>query len=495
MKIKFLGGANEVGRSCVALETDESCVLVDCGLKQGEKTEYPTLNDLERIDSIILTHAHIDHAGGIPLLAKRGLIDEKTNLYCTPPTASLMKVLLWDSFKLQRAEWEEEGRSPLYGDEDVREVLDRIRTVPYQSFSVTEDIEAELGNSGHILGSAWVRLRAGGRSILVSGDLGEGRSNHLQPAAPSKKSDILIIESTYGDTRQHPSYSDECRKLSEIASEEKPILIPTFAIGRSFEVLRLLKTNEKIDSKRIVYDGMIDDVFPIYRSFASDIYMSRSLVNSIKQSGDPRPFLPNGSKMPSTVRKRKRIISDEESPIIVSPSGMLQGGWSPFYLNELVEKRDDARVVLVGHQVEGTVGNRLAQAAGSENEVEVTISALMGPENANEDVEKFGFHDRKIEVPSEWIEVRKGFSAHASANSLLEFARMVLPRRTFIVHGDEDNANSLRRILSEDSSLKHSELIVPDVGDEFEIEEIVSRGLKSRIEELEDRVSKLEQKG
>ncbi len=125
MDIEFLGGVGEVGGSCTKIQSDSSTILVDCGLKHGEKPSYPNLDEIGEVDGIILTHAHIDHTGALPILASRGLMKEDAEIFCTPPTAALLHVLLWDSYKLQRAGWEARDEGNLYEHKDVNKILNR----------------------------------------------------------------------------------------------------------------------------------------------------------------------------------------------------------------------------------------------------------------------------------------------------------------------------------------------------------------------------------
>ncbi|KXA99441.1 hypothetical protein AKJ40_03165 [candidate division MSBL1 archaeon SCGC-AAA259M10] len=490
MEFKVLGGAREVGRSSVHVSTSESDILVDCGLKQGETTEYPRVNELDNLDAVVLTHAHIDHSGGLPLLSSLELLDGDVPVFCTPPTGMLLKTLLYDSYSLQRKEWKRNDRDPIYGHEDVAEVLKQVEPVPYQEFSVTDDIQAEFGNAGHILGSAWVQIRSEGRRVLFSGDLGGGRTNHLPRPADPPKSDALFLESTYGATQQHPSFSKQCNELIDAASAEVPVLIPSFAVGRAHEVLRLIKTRDEIDPSRVYFDGMIEETLPAYRSYASTLYMSESIVNSIESSSDPRPFLPEGVEKPDTYRDRTRIAREEDAPIVIAPSGMLTGGWSPLYLREFAESREDAKVILVGHQAEQSVGRRLESAHEAGTDADVTVEALAGPGDA-EDAEDFEYRESEVRVPGEWIETFGGFSAHGSATSLLNFARKSLPRRIFVVHGDGDNWKSMEALLKSDSTLKHGRIESPAVGDEFELEARIPKPFEERLEELEEKVSEL----
>lgn len=492
LKIRFLGGTKEVGRSCVHLDTDRSNILLDCGLKQDEISEYPDLAGVGAVDSVILSHAHIDHTGGLPLLSNKGLFREDASIFCTPPTATIAKTLLWDSYKLQKACWDEEGKDYPFDEKDVKEILERIKTVPYQSFSVTEDVEAEFGNAGHILGSAWVLVKAGGKTILYSGDIGEGRSNHLPRAEEAPNSNVLITESTYGGTRQHESFSDVCNELINLASRNIPVLIPSFAVGRSQEILRLLKTREEIDDSRIFYDGMITDLMPTYRGYTSDAYMSEPIVNSIRNSGDPRPFHPEGAEIPRTMRDRRKIARKVRNPIIVAPSGMLQGGWSTFYLKEFSRYRQNAKVLLVGYQAESTAGRKLSECSG-EN-ISLKLNALTPPEEAEEEVDSFGFHDTEVTIPCNWIHSLSGFSTHAGSNFLLRFARSVLPEKICLVHGDEENISALREVFKGDSSLKNAEVKIPELGEKLDVEKEIPKSFESRLEKLEEKVKKLERK-
>lgn len=490
VEIRILGGAKEVGRSCIYLETDQSSILLDCGIKQGETTEYPELEEIGPIDSVILSHAHIDHTGALPLLSNKGLLQEEAPIYCTPPTATITKTLLWDSLKLHKQKWDEEGVEYLFQKTDVEDVLERMVTVPYHSFQVTSDIKGRFGNSGHILGSSWIRIESGGKSLLYTGDLGEGRSNHLARPEDPPKSDVLITESTYGSTRQHPSFTDVCNELISLASKETPILIPSFAVGRSQEILRLLKTRKGIKGSRIFYDGMITDLMPTFRGYTSDIYMAKSIVNSIKNAGDPCPFHPEGASIPRTMSDRRRIARSAKHPIIVAPSGMLEGGWSTFYLKEFSRFREKAEVILVGYQAEGTVGRKLSECEGEESSV--TLNALAPPGEAVDEADSFGFHDVEAKVPCSWIRSLSGFSTHASSNFILKFLRKTLPERILILHGDEKNSKALKEVIESDSTLKNSEIDIPNFGEKLRIKERIPESFKRRLDDLENKIERLE---
>ncbi len=495
MHLEFLGGTQEVGRSCTKIRSDDFTILLDCGFKHGEKVSYPEFDEADLIDGVVLTHAHLDHSGALPILASKELLTKNAKIFCAPPTAALLHILLWDSYKLQRTAWESRNERHLYEHSDVNEILNRLYTVPFQSFTPVEGIEAEFGYSGHILGSAWVRIKAGGRSFLFTGDLAEGRSLHLRRASFPRPSDILVTESTYGSTKQHPSFSNVCKNVAELLKYDGPILIPVFSIGRSIEILQLLRRYD-IDGDQVWYDGMISDVLPIYRGYASDSYMKSSLTNQIKHSGLPKPFLPDGARTPRSMFERSRIIRDEENPIVVTPSGMLTGGWSPFYLEQMVEYRSQARVILVGFQAEGTLGRKLIDAKErGESSVAVDIKTFSYPvENSSSDLEEFGFINKRVEIPLEWIEYKRGFSAHSSASHLLEFSRRVSPRRIFVVHGDSSNSKALVNFFADDSSLKYAKSEIPKIGDQFEVNESIPASFRERLEKLEKKVSNLEKR-
>ncbi|HKZ16785.1 MAG TPA: MBL fold metallo-hydrolase, partial [Geobacteraceae bacterium] len=254
MKIQFLGATHTVTGSKYLIEHNRRKVLIDCGLFQGLKelrlrNREPFPVDPEKIDSVILTHAHIDHSGYLPLLMKQGF---RGTVYCTPGTRDLCRILLPDSGRLQEEEAGYANRKgfsrhkpalPLYTQEDAERVLGLFRTIPFgKRFDLGDGLNLNLTRSGHIIGSSFVALSNGKASILFSGDL--GRENDLILRSPefATKSDYLLIESTYGDRIHDPR--DPQDQIAEIinrtAARNGVIIVPAFSVGRTQTLLYLL---------------------------------------------------------------------------------------------------------------------------------------------------------------------------------------------------------------------------------------------------------------
>lgn len=464
------GGAREVGRSCYQVETRQGTYLVDCGLNQGDGGQFPDFRGLEPgdIDTVFLTHAHIDHTGGLPVLEHRGLLADDAKIVCTKGTAALAHVLLHDSLKIHQDEAEKPGRERHFTREDVENVLKRFDPLMgYGDGRVTdhvgihdEDLKYEFGNAGHLLGSAWLTLESGGRRVCFSGDLG-GRSAHLKDIQSPPSADTLILESTYGGQDTHDSFQDARTELYQTAIEaieqDIPVLIPTFAVGRAQEILQIFRerwrnlpedTREKL---HIIYDGLATEATDRYHAYASPEYMNKSIMNYMENAADFEPFAPEVAERPSNARDRRRMLNGDTAPIVVSPSGMLTGGLSPAYLVELVENYDEARVLFTGYQAPGTPGHELQQAEGDTATVTVNAWPITdGSDNSEDDANLDGNSsniDRPpsitVDVPTDWIHTVSGMSGHAARNTLLQFAREVDANNVALVHGDRENQHRM----------------------------------------------------
>jgi Cft2 family RNA processing exonuclease len=452
MQIVPRGGVREVGRSCFEIDVGDRTYLVDCGIKQGYQTEYPLFRGLGpgEVDAVFLTHAHVDHIGALPVAEQRGLLADDAPIIATRPTDALAHILLHDSLKIHKLQAEELDQAQQFTGEDVESVLDRFEGHGYESGSLY-NMGFRFGHAGHLLGSTWLALDADGRRVVFSGDLG-GRSGHLPAIEEPPIADELILESTYGDTLTHPSLKSAKNDLYETVVDAQeagqPVLIPTFGIGRSQEVLQLFREREAmfeqdVGDVDIVYDGMIRDSMAVYNAFASDQHVAESLVNYRINSGDTEPFIPSGARTPEDIEERRNLLDGQHAPIVVAPSGMLTGGWSPFYLWQMSENYRDAKVIFTGYQADGTTGRDLLEAPG--DVATVTVSALMTPEEADDpDAEEFAFHDVTIDVPTSWLHRVNGFSGHAAANDLLEFARDTEAPSISLVHGDPANSEHLK---------------------------------------------------
>jgi metallo-beta-lactamase family protein len=444
MKLTFLGAAGTVTGSKYLVQAGNKQILIDCGLFQGLKNlrlrnwaKLPV--DPSTVDAVILTHAHIDHTGYVPLFVKNGF---KGNIYCSRATHELCEVMLLDSAHLQ----EEEARYankrgfskhrpalPLYTQDDARAALRQF--VPIDFDSTTDlggDVHAKLSPSGHILGSAFVRLEYSGTSILFSGDIGRPNDIIMRPPVAIKEADYLVLESTYGD-RLH-SKEDPKAKLGEVISRTLArngiVLIPVFAVGRAQEILyyiHLLKA-----------EGTIPDI-PVYLNSP----MARDATQIFhKHQGEHRLDV----KQCEAACKTAHIVNSIEESIalnqasgpmiVLSASGMATGGRVVHHMKAFAP---DARntILFVGFQAAGTRGAAL----------------LDGAENIK-------IHGEYVPVRSE-IAYVSNLSAHADYQEILTWLKNfdIPPKTTFITHGEPSAADALRRHIEETF---HWETIVPE---------------------------------
>jgi predicted metal-dependent RNase len=461
-----------VGRSCYHVQTSDYEYLVDCGLKQSHITEYPDFRGVDRgqIDAVFLTHAHVDHIGALPIIESRGLLTEDAPIITTRPTSAIAHILLHDSLKIHKLEADERNQPYQFTTDDVTAVLNRFEGLGYTQ-GVIHDLEYEFGDAGHLLGSAWLAIEHAGRRVVFSGDLG-GRSAHLRAIDDPPQADVLVLESTYGDTLTHRSFDDARSELYEIVvdavRERVPVLIPTFGVGRSQEILQLLREREAnlptevADDLDLVYDGLIQDSMNVYSVFATEQYVNETLLNYRINSGDAEPFLPKRARVPQTQDEREALLDGKRAPVIVAPSGMLEGGWSPYYLWQLTEHYEEARVVFIGYQAADTVGRELLEAPG--DVATVPVSALMWGEQADDPAaEDYDFHEKAIDVPTGWLRQVNGMSGHAAANTLLGFARTSAADRIELVHGSVTAGEALREYLADntDASIQLAETNTP----------------------------------
>ena len=465
------GGDREVGRSCYQVDTQHGRYLIDCGLNQGTGDKFPDLRGLQpqSIDAVFLTHAHVDHCGGLPVLENRNLLADDAPIVATPPTASIASLMLEDSLKIHRRETDGSQAIQQFTSRDVAEVCDRFHIVDYgggriEGVAPVSDVEPaifQFGNTAHLLGSAWVMIQTGGYRVCFSGDLG-GRATHLPDMSPPPESDLLILESTYGDTHSHPSLSgartDLWNNIERAIQTREPVLIPTFAIGRAQTILLLVAERihtlsaELRDRVEIVLDGMAVEATDIYHEFVDDeTYIAESLVNRVTESGQTEPFFSETLTTPESDHDRQEILSravrDDTVPVIISPSGMLTGGNSPRYLAEFAARFGNASVFLTGYQAANTTGRTLqSQHQADQETVSATVDATPfgtdWPESSDvrwiqpEDGEGSTLKTR-ISFPANWVTLVEGLSGHAAQSGLLSFARTVSPETIALIHGPD----------------------------------------------------------
>lgn len=424
--VQFLGAAGTVTGSLHLVATGEHRLLLDCGLFQGLKALRlrnwdRQIPDPRGIDAVVLSHAHIDHSGYLPLLARRGFHGP---IYCTSGTADLLQVVLPDAAHLQEADAERANRHgyskhrpalPLYTLDDAHAALALVDPCGYDHpFSVTSDATALLRQAGHILGSATVQLDVGHARLVYSGDLGRYGRPILPDPEPVPQADVLLLESTYGD-RPHPggAEADLVRIVRAAAGRGGTILVPAFAVDRTQELLWMLRRLEEagsVPALPVYIDSPMGiEVTEIYRRHPEDYdaEMARALA-----SGD-RPLAPRHLHIART-EQESRAINDVRGPaIIISSSGMATGGR---ILHHLAQRLPDQRttVLLVGYQAAGTRGRALEDGAR-----ELKMFGQMVPVAAR-------------------VERIDALSAHADCEETLRwlggFTRP--PHVTYLVHGE-----------------------------------------------------------
>ena len=434
MHIRFLGATRTVTGSKYLVVTDSREVLVDCGLFQGLKELRrrnwdPMPIEPRAIDEVVLTHAHLDHSGYIPVLVRDGY---RGRIHCTTSTRELCTILLPDSGYLQEEEAEYANRHgyskhrpalPLYTMRDAQESLQYFSTTSYnRELDLGVDISATLIPAGHILGAAMVDMQVGDTSILFSGDLGRPRDPLLPAPSVVKRADYLIIESTYGD-RLHGDV-DPLDQLEEVivrtSGRGGTVVIPAFAVGRTQTLLYLLY--------KLRQAGRIPDI-PIFVDSpmaASAIQIFRRHPLDHRLTAEECEAVCNVAKATESVEESKAIDRMHYPRVIISASGMATGGRVLHHLKVLAPDPRNT-IVFVGHQAVGTRGALMLEGAPT-----VKI------------------HGEHVPIRADVVAL-ENLSAHADYSEMLDWLRNFEepPRRTFITHGEESAALALKARIEE----------------------------------------------
>lgn len=392
MKLKILGSGKEVGRSAILLINKDIKISLDFGVKlQPEPPSFPTIH--KDIDGIIITHSHLDHSGAIPLLPK-------VNCYMSDLTKKLTKLLLFDFVKVARI-----NNYPIgFSKKDVKTSLSN--TFTSEEKFLIKGISCNFFDAGHIPGSKSILIRFDDRNIFYTGDIKLEKQYLVDGCKlPKEDVDILIIESTYSDRDHNERIREEERFKSEIdetLNQNGIVLLPTFAVGRAQEILLILKDYKEY----IAIDGMAKDATKIIMNF--NLKSSALLKNIFKRI-----------KKVSTNKERERIIK-KGGRIIITTSGMLNGGPAVYYLKKIY-KRKDCKILLTGFQVEGTPGKYLLDTGIFRNE--------------------------ELEFNVNCPVVRFDFSSHAGKRELFKIIEKLSPKNVICVHGDkcEDFAKEIMR--------------------------------------------------
>jgi metallo-beta-lactamase family protein len=429
LKLKFLGATECVTGSKYLVKTEKHCILVDCGLFQGRKElrlrnwdKFPI--DPSTINAVLLTHAHLDHCGYLPLLIKNGFCGK---IYSTPATKDLCSILLPDSGYLQEelAYFANKHKFskhkpalPLYTKNEAEVSLHHFKTINFgENFQLFDNFNIQFNRAGHILGAATILIKNQGQSILFSGDLGRPNDPIMRPPEAIKNTDYLIMESTYGD-RIHEKPSPLDLLAAVINHTEKrggTILIPSFAVGRAQTILYLiskLKEAQRIADIPIFLDSpMAIDATEIFLRYSDEHKLSAHETEQVCKT----------AKYINTVKESKELDRQQEPKIIISASGMAVGGR---VLHHIKTFAPDSRNVIVftGYQAEGTRGDILVRK-----------------------------HQREIKLLGEIITVNaeimelENISAHADVEEIMLWLKnfATAPKAVFITHGEIDATHKL----------------------------------------------------
>jgi arCOG01782 universal archaeal KH-domain/beta-lactamase-domain protein len=440
VRISTLGCCREVGRAAFLLQTAETRVLIDCGDKPGAEDEVPYLQAPEAlgsgpnsVDAVVLTHAHLDHSALIPLLFKYGYDGP---IYCTEPTRDLMGLLQLDYLDVAS----KEGRTPPYESEQVREAIKHAIPLEYGDVTdIAPDIKVTFHNAGHILGSAVTHFHVGDGlyNVAFSGDIHYTDTRLFNGAVNDfPRVETLVLESTYGgrndyQTDQEDSEEKLIRVIKETYEDGGDVLIPAFAVGRSQEIMLVLEEamrTGKLPNMPIHLDGMIWESTAIHTTYPE--YLRDDLQDRIFHE-DKNPFLADQFNHIDAGEEERQEVADGEQSIVLSTSGMITGGPIMSWLRHLGTD-DDSRLVFVGYQAQGTLGNRIQNGwdeipmdDGYNGRGNGTLTLNMG------------------------VETVDGFSGHADRKGLMDFVRTMNPRpeKVLCVHGDERSVQDLSSAL------------------------------------------------
>jgi len=393
LKIKILGGARKVGASAILLDTGQRKILLDYGSTPSKNPEFPLPVDPLDIHAVVLTHAHIDHSGALPLLYKRA---KGPMLFATPITIEYSDLLIRDMMKINN------GKLP-YTIYELEKMLEAAIPVRYnEPIEIDDDLVITLLNAGHVPGSASVLIETNGKKIWYTGDINTVETHLLEGADIVTDADIVIMESTYAN-RNHPERRKEEKRfvkaVKKVVKEGGVALIPSFSVGRSQEVMCILR-HYRFKGK-VALDGMAQTATSILLSYPEYIKDYKALKASV-----------NRVKWMRTKSERKKMLKRPSA--VISPAGMLSGGWAEWYLQRVYKKEENA-IIFVSYQVPGTPGHRIL------NEKKIRINGK----------------EKEVKAQVMYFDL----SAHAGRKELLEIvSKFENAEKVIVVHGEEEDA-------------------------------------------------------
>lgn len=458
MRLEFHGAAGGVTGSHTVLDNRGIRIGVDAGLFQGDERNQggPGFGYNPRsLSALLLTHAHIDHSGRVPLLVKQGF---RGPIYSTPATADLCSIMLKDSAHLMEEEAEREGRdlgerhglssALAFTESDVAMAMRQFKPILYGQRIEIGGISVAFREAGHILGSAMLVMALGDRKLAFSGDLGRAGAPFLCDPARVAEADWLVLESTYGD-RSHADKAGRGRRLKEIVLETLErggnVVIPAFAVGRTQEILYELnpyaEAGELKGTKCFVDSPMAISAIDIYRRHPECYDEETSEL--LRHCDDPLEF--PGTEYTRSREASKAISKVREPHIVISANGMATAGRILHHLAHNLE-RPESTILFVGYQAEGTLGSQLRSGAK-------TIR-VMG---------------KQLDVRAR-IESLDEYSAHADRSEILQWLRGFekFPSQIFLNHGEPDAAEALAKTIRQEFG---AEVIIPRMGENYLLED------------------------
>lgn len=449
LRLTTYGGAETVTGSSFLIEGEKARVLVDCGITQGRdyieaEAHAPFPFDASSLDAVVITHAHLDHVGKAPKLCKAGFTGR---VFMTPPTRDLAEAILRDSADILAREARHHGLAPIYEDVDVDAFLKSIEIVPYRTEKeIAPGISMMLRDTGHILGSASVRLKDADSALAITSDIGNSPAVLLPDAEPIPDADAILIESVYGD-RANPEKEHRTKKLQDVLGRALKrggtVLMPAFSIERTqlmlYEIGHLFAEKALPEVPVFLDSPLAIEVTDIYRKWDTEYFKKDAIEEAKRRDLFDFPFL----TMTRSREESDEIANHRGPKIIIAGAGMSHGGrigkWEQKYLPD-----PSTTLIMVGYQAPGSPGRMMQDGA------------------------KLVRIDRSEVRLRAKVETLHGWSGHADRDGLLQFAESCLPRtKTFIVGiGEPSSARFLAQRIHDFLGRK---AVVPTTGEVFEI--------------------------